>query len=141
MDRVKRNAAIVALVKARKMTKRRIAERYRLEVSTIYSIANEHGVHLRAPDPQKVRIASELINCGMPLTHVAQRVGFNIQTLRRILEAKGLYIGPRPRRCGPRRRCASCVGIMASPDFPCEASQLSLAAPQTRSCVRPLVWA
>jgi hypothetical protein len=139
MDRVKRNAAIVALVKARKMTKRRIAERYRLEVSTIYSMANEHGVHLRAPDPQKVRIARELINCGMPLTHVAQCVGFNIQTLRRVWTVHPVSL--RPRRYGSKRRCASCVGIMASPDFPCQASQLSLAARQTRSCVRPPVWA
>ena len=43
MDRVKRNAEIVALVKARKMPMRKIAERDR-EVSTIYSIANEHGL-------------------------------------------------------------------------------------------------
>jgi len=32
----------------------------------------------------------------MPLTHVAQRVGFNIQTLRRILEEEGLYIRSPP---------------------------------------------
>jgi DNA-binding CsgD family transcriptional regulator len=32
----------------------------------------------------------------MPLTHVAQRVGFNIQSLRRILEAEGLYIRSPP---------------------------------------------
>src|SRR5215510_3870491 len=96
MDRVKRNAEIVALVKARKMPMRKIAERYRLEVSSIYAIANEHGVYLRTPDPKKVWIASELINCGMPLTHVAQRVGFNIQTLRRILEEQGLYVRSLP---------------------------------------------
>jgi hypothetical protein len=33
MDRVKRNAEIVALVKAREMPMRKIAERYRLELS------------------------------------------------------------------------------------------------------------
>src|SRR5262247_671474 len=32
----------------------------------------------------------------MPLTHVAQRVGFNIQTLRRILEEEGLYVRSLP---------------------------------------------
>jgi len=96
MDRVKRNAEIIALVKARKMAMRKIAARYRLDVSTIYAIANEHGVYLRTPDPQKVWIARELINCGMPLTHVAQRVGFNIQTLRRILEEEGLYVRSLP---------------------------------------------
>jgi hypothetical protein len=48
MDRVKRNAEIVALVKARKMPMRKIAERYCLDVSTIYSIANEQGVYVRA---------------------------------------------------------------------------------------------
>jgi hypothetical protein len=32
----------------------------------------------------------------MPLTHVAQTVGFNIQTLRRILEDDGLYVRSRP---------------------------------------------
>jgi hypothetical protein len=138
MDRVKRNAEIVALVKARKMPMRRIAERYRLDVSTIYSIANEHGVHLRAPDPQKVRIASELINCGMPLTHVAQRAGFNIQTLRRILEAEGLYVRSPPPPLWTEAEVRVLRWDMASPDFPCEPSQLSLAARQTRSCVRPL---
>ena len=96
MDRVKRNAEIVALVKARRLSVRKIAERYRLSDSSIYEIAVKHGVYLRTPDPQKVRIASELINCGMPLTHVAQRVGFNIQTLRRILEEEGLYIRSLP---------------------------------------------
>src|SRR5262245_11572914 len=96
MDRVKRNAEIVALVKARKMPMRKIAARYRLEVSSIYSIANEQGIYLRTPDPKKVWIASELINRGMPLTHVAQRVGFNIPTLRRILEEQGLYVRSPP---------------------------------------------
>ena len=62
----------------------------------ICAIANEHGVYLRTPDPQKVRITSELINCGMPLTHVAQRVGFNIQTLRRILRRRDFMCAPCP---------------------------------------------
>src|SRR5262249_18345131 len=92
MDRAKRNAEIVALVKARKMPRCKIAARYRLSVSRISEIATKHGVYVRVPDPKKVWVASELINCGMPLTHVAQRVGFNIQTLRRLLEEEGLYV-------------------------------------------------
>jgi len=64
MDRVKRNAEIVALVKARKMPMRKIAARYRLSVSRISEIATKHRVYVRTPDPKK-----------MPLMHVAQRVG------------------------------------------------------------------
>jgi hypothetical protein len=72
MDLVKRNAQIVALVKAGKIPRRKIAARYRLSVTSISQIAMKHGVCVRTPDPQKVRLASELINRGMPLTHVAQ---------------------------------------------------------------------
>ena len=43
---MKRNVEIVALVKARKTAMRRIGERYRLDVSTIYTQSpNEHGVY------------------------------------------------------------------------------------------------
>jgi hypothetical protein len=97
VDRVKRNAEIVALVKAGKMPRRKIAARYRLHVSSISLIAIKHGVYVRTPDAAKMRAASELINRGMPLTHVAQTVGFNIQTLRRILEDEGLYVRSLPR--------------------------------------------
>jgi hypothetical protein len=100
MDLVKRNAEIVALVKARKIPRRKIAVRYRLSVSTISSIAIKHGVraYVKIPDPEKLRAAKQLINRGMPLTHVARTVGFNIQTLRRILEDEGLYVRSRDRR-------------------------------------------
>jgi hypothetical protein len=53
MDRLKRNAEIVALVKAREIPMRKIAERYRLDVSSLDAIANEHELHLRIPDSQK----------------------------------------------------------------------------------------
>jgi hypothetical protein len=96
MDLVKRNAEIVALVKARKMPRRKIAARYRLSVASISSIAIKHGVYVRTPDPKKVRVASELINREMPLTHVAQAAGFNKQTLRRILEDEGVYVRSPP---------------------------------------------
>src|SRR5215510_1302648 len=134
MDRVKRNAEIVALVKARKMPMRKIAERYRLEVSSIYAIANEHGVYLRTPDPKKVWIASELINCGMPLTHVAQRVGFNIQTLRRILEEEGLYVRSLPTPLWTEEEVRVLRRDYGKPrlsDFPRAASRPGLAARQT----------
>jgi hypothetical protein len=39
MDRAKRNSEIVVLVKAREMPMGKIAERYRLDVSSIYAIA------------------------------------------------------------------------------------------------------
>jgi DNA-binding CsgD family transcriptional regulator len=96
MDLVKRNAEIVALLKAGNLSRRKIAARYRLHVSTISLIAIKHGVRVRTPNPKKVWVASELINRGMPLTHVAQTVGFNLQTLRRILEDEGLYVRSRP---------------------------------------------
>jgi hypothetical protein len=67
MDLVKRNAEIVALVKARKMPMREIAARYRLSTSSISLIAIRHGVHAQAADPKKVRAASKLIQRGMPL--------------------------------------------------------------------------
>ena len=54
MDLVKRNAEIVALVKARKMPMREIAARYRLSTSSISLIAIRHGVHAQAADPKKV---------------------------------------------------------------------------------------
>jgi hypothetical protein len=50
MDLVKRNAEIVALVKARKMPMRKVAARYRLSTSSISLIAIRHGVHAQAPD-------------------------------------------------------------------------------------------
>ena len=68
MDLVKRNAEIVALVKAREMPMRKIAARYGLSDSSISLIAIRHGVHARAPDPKKVQAASKLIKRGMPLT-------------------------------------------------------------------------
>jgi hypothetical protein len=91
MDLVKRNAEIVALVKARKMPMRKVAARYRLSTSSISLIAIKHGVHAQAADPKKVRAASKLMARGMPLTHVADTVGLTRQRLRQILAKKGLY--------------------------------------------------
>ena len=76
-DLIKRNAEIVALVKARKMPMREIAARYRLSTSSISLIAIRHGVHAQAADPKKVQAASKLIQRGMPLRHVAQTVGLH----------------------------------------------------------------
>ena len=98
MDLVKRNAEIVALVKARKMPMREIAARYRLSTSSISLIAIRHGVHAQAADPKKVRAASKLIQGGMPLRHVAQNVGLGCQRLRHLLEKQGVYEVPPPNR-------------------------------------------
>ena len=98
MDLVKRNAEIVALVKARKMPMREIAARYRLSTSSISLIAIRHGVHAQAADPKKVRAASKLIQRGMPLRHVAQTVGLDYQRLRHLLEKQGVYKVPPPNR-------------------------------------------
>ncbi len=98
MDLVKRNAEIVALVKARKMPMRKIAARYRLSTSSISLIAIRHGVHAQAADPKKVRAASKLIQRGMPLRHVAQTVGLGYQRLRHLLEKQGVYKAPPPNR-------------------------------------------
>ena len=96
MDLVKRNAEIVALVKARKMPMREIAARYRLSISSISLIAIRHGVHAQAADPKKVRAASKLIQRGMPLRHVAQTVGLHYQRLRHLLAEQGVYEVPPP---------------------------------------------
>ena len=96
MDLVKRNAEIVALVKARKMPMRKIAARYRLSTSSISLIAIRHGVHAQAADPTKVRAASKLIQRGMPLRHVAQTVGLDYQRLRHLLAKQGVYEVPPP---------------------------------------------
>ena len=94
MDLVKRNAEIVALVKARKMPMREIAARYRLSTSSISLIAIRHGVHAQAADPKKVQAASKLIQRGMPLRHVVQTVGLDYQRLRHLLEKQGVYKVP-----------------------------------------------
>src|SRR5215470_19817710 len=91
MDRVKRNAEIVALVKARKMLLRKIAARYALSIQSISRIAIRQGVHAKAIDPNKVRAASKLIKRGMPLTHVAETVGLNYRRLRQVLVKEGIY--------------------------------------------------
>ena len=129
MDRVKRNAEIVALVKARKMPMREIAARYRLSTSSISLIAIRHGVHAQAADPKKVQAASELIQRGMPLRHVAQTVGLHYQRLRHLLAKQAStrcphqMVGP-----GASARCASCEGITANPDIRCAPSQPNLVA-------------
>ena len=94
MELVKRNAEIVALVKARKMPMREIAARYRLSTSSISLIAIRHGVHAQAADPKKVQAASKLVQRGMPLRHVAQTVGLDYQRLRHLLEKQGVYKVP-----------------------------------------------
>ena len=98
IDLVKRNAEIVALVKARKMPMRAIAARYRLSTSSISLIAIRHGVHAQAADPKKMRAASKLIKRGMPLRHVAQNVGLGYQRLRHLLAKQGVYEVPPPSR-------------------------------------------
>ena len=96
MDLVKRNAEIVALVKARKLPMGAIAARYRLSTSSISLIAIRHGVHAHTADPKKVRAASKLIQRGMPLRHVAQTVALDYQCLRHLLEKLGVYEVPPP---------------------------------------------
>jgi len=96
MDRVKRNAEIVALVKARKMPMRKIAARYGLSTQSISRIAIRQGVHAKALDPNKVLAASKLIARRMPLTHVAETVGIEYKRLRHLLEKQGVYKVPLP---------------------------------------------
>ena len=96
MDLVKRNAEIVALVKARKVPMRKIAALYRLSTSSISLIAIRHGVHAQAADPKKVQAASKLIQRGMPLRHVAETVDLNYARLRDLLEKQGVYKVPPP---------------------------------------------
>jgi lambda repressor-like predicted transcriptional regulator len=129
MDLVKRNAEIVALVKARKMPMRAIAARYRLSTSSISLIAIRHGVHAQAADPKKVQVASKLIQRGMPLRHVAQTVGLDYQRLRHLLEKLGVYeVPPQMGGLGAIASCASCDGITAGPVIRCAPSRISSVA-------------
>jgi hypothetical protein len=73
---------------------------------------------LGPPDPQKVWVAGELINRGMPLTHVAQTIGFNIQTLRRILEEEGFYVRSLPTPLWTQEEVCVLRRDTANPDFP-----------------------
>ena len=117
MDLVKRNAEIVALVKARKMPMREIAARYRLSTSSISLIAIRHGVHAQAADSKKVRAASKLIQRGMPLRHVAQTVGLDYQRLRHLLAKQGVYKVPHQIGPGASARCASCAATRQTRTF------------------------
>ena len=112
---MKRNVEIVALVKARKTAMRRIGERYRLDVSTIYTQSpNEHGVYLRTPDPKKPWVASHQPRDA--LTHVAQGVGFDIHPASHL----GAYSGSPPSHYGTKG-VRVLRGTMASSDIPREA--------------------
>ena len=133
MDLVKRNAEIVALVKARKMPMRAIAARYRLSTSSISLIAIRHGVHAQAADPEKVRAASKLIQRGMPLRHVAQTVGLDNAY---VTFWKSKVFTRRPHRIAPgaSARCAFCDRITANADVPCAPLQ-----PRSVARVRRLI--
>ena len=118
MDLVKRNAEIVALVKARKMPMREIAARYHLSTSSISLIAIRHGVHAQAADPKKVRAASKLIQRGMPLRHVAQTSAFTINAYVTSWQSKAStrylhqMVGP-----GASTSYASCAGLRQTRTF------------------------
>ena len=51
---------------------------------------------LQAADPKKVQAASELIQRGMPLRHVAQTVGLHYQRLRHLLAKQAFIAVPPP---------------------------------------------
>src|SRR5689334_3058672 len=71
-------------------------------------------VLVRTPDPNKVWVASELINRGMPLTHVAQTVGFNCKPCVAFWKTRGSMCAPVQPHFGPTTRCASCAETMAN---------------------------
>jgi lambda repressor-like predicted transcriptional regulator len=96
IDLGKRNAEIVALLKARQMPMREIARRYSLSPQSISLIAIRHGNYAKALDPNKVRAASKLIKRGMPLTHVAQTVGLDYRRLRHLTANPDVRCTPSP---------------------------------------------
>ena len=77
MDRIRRNAKIVKLLRARKLTMAKIGEMFGLSTGAIALIAKAHGAScgVRPFDPLKVRKAIRLIVRGMPVSHAAQIVG------------------------------------------------------------------
>ena len=97
MDLIKRDAEIVALVKARKMPMRAIAARYRLSTSSISLIAIRHGVHAQAADPKKVRAASKQADPTRDAIEAccADRRP-SLSRLRHLLEKQGVYKVPPP---------------------------------------------
>jgi hypothetical protein len=93
LDRTRRNAKIVKLLRARKLTMAEIGGMYGLSTGTIALIAKAHGASrgVRPFDPLKVRKAIRLINRGMPVSHAAQIVDLRADSLMIYLEKRGLY--------------------------------------------------
>ena len=78
MDQARRNAKIVKLLRARKLTMAEIGDMFA-----------SRGI--RRFDPQMVRKAMRLIDRGMPVSHAAQIVGLRADSLMIHLEKRGLY--------------------------------------------------
>jgi hypothetical protein len=93
MDRTRRNAKIVKLLLARKLTMAEIGDMFDLSTGAIALIAKAHGASrgIRRFDPQTVRKAIRLIDRGMPVSHAAQIVGLRADSLMVYLEKRGLY--------------------------------------------------
>ena len=93
MDRARRNARIVKLLRARKLTFAEIGDMFGLSNGAIALIAKAHGASrgIRRFDPLKVRKAIRLIDRGMPVSHAAQIVGLRADSLMIHLEKRGLY--------------------------------------------------
>ena len=93
MDRARRNAKIVKLLRARKLTMDEIGDMFDLSTGAIALIAKAHGASrgIRRFDPQMVRKAIRLIDRGMPVSHAAQIVGLRADSLMIHLEKRGLY--------------------------------------------------
>ena len=93
MNRARRNAKIVKLLRARKLTMAKIGDMFGLSTGAIALIAKAHGASrgTRRFDPQMVRKAMRLIDRGMPVSHAAQIVGLRADSLMVYLEKRGLY--------------------------------------------------
>ena len=126
LDRTRRNAKIVKLLRARKLTMAEIGGMFGLSTGAIALIAKAHGASrgVRPFDPQMVRKAIRLIDRGMPVSHAAQIVGLRADSLMIHPEKRGLY-ERQSGRTGRGRiaKCACCVATTASPDIRC--SQLA----------------
>lgn len=93
MNRTRRNAKIVKVLLARKLTMAEIGDMFDLSTGAIALIAKAHGASrgIRRFDPQTVRKAIRLIDRGMPVSHAAQIVGLRADSLMVYLEKRGLY--------------------------------------------------
>ena len=125
MDRARRNAKIVKLVRARKLTMHEIGGMFDLTRGAVSVIAKAHGVApgVRRLNPSKVLKAVRLIDRGMPVAHAAQTAGLRADSLKVHLANRGCISLRRAATVDGRiARCVCSVATTASRDIRCAQS-------------------